>query len=243
MSSAQQYAPVPSFATEAAAYAEPNARASFIRKTYSHLFMAIAAFVCLEFVIFGSGIGEEIATKLLSFRYGFLLAIIGFMGVSWLARSWAESSGSPAKAYAGLFLYVVAEAIIFVPILYLAQRFETDGRAIILPAAVVTLIVFGGLTALVMLSAKDFSFLRTALFLGGMLAVGTVIVAMIFGLNLGIWFTIAMIGLACGYILYDTSNVLHHYRTDQYCAASLALFASVAILFFYILRLFMRSRD
>jgi FtsH-binding integral membrane protein len=39
--------------------------------------------------------------------------------------------------------------------------------------------------------------------------------------------------------MYDTSNVLHHYRTDQYVAASLALFASVAMLFFYVLRLVM----
>jgi FtsH-binding integral membrane protein len=48
-----------------------------------------------------------------------------------------------------------------------------------------------------------------------------------------------MILLASGYILYDTSNVLHHYRTDQYVAASLALFAAVALLFWYVLRLLM----
>ena len=56
---------------------------------------------------------------------------------------------------------------------------------------------------------------------------------------------LAMIGFACGYILYDTSNILHHYRTDQHVAASLALFASVALLFWYVLRLLMAlsSRD
>jgi FtsH-binding integral membrane protein len=51
-----------------------------------------------------------------------------------------------------------------------------------------------------------------------------------------------MIVLASGYILYDTSNVLHRYRTDQHVAAALALFASVAILFWYVLRLFMSRR-
>jgi FtsH-binding integral membrane protein len=56
---------------------------------------------------------------------------------------------------------------------------------------------------------------------------------------LGNLFTIALIVLACGYILYDTSNVLYHYRIGQHVAASLALFASVALLFWYILRLVM----
>jgi FtsH-binding integral membrane protein len=52
-----------------------------------------------------------------------------------------------------------------------------------------------------------------------------------------------MIGLMSGYILYDTSNVMHHYRTDQHVAASLALFASVATLFWYVIRLLMSLSD
>ena len=54
-----------------------------------------------------------------------------------------------------------------------------------------------------------------------------------------------MVVFACGYILYYTSNILHHYRTDQYVAAALALFASVALLFWYVLQIFMSlsSRD
>ena len=40
-------------------------------------------------------------------------------------------------------------------------------------------------------------------------------------------------------VLYTTSNVLHEYRIGQHVAASLALFASVALLFWYILRILM----
>ena len=47
----------------------------------------------------------------------------------------------------------------------------------------------------------------------------------------------ALVILACGFILYDTSNVLHHYRTDQHVGAALELFASLALLFYYILRI------
>jgi FtsH-binding integral membrane protein len=52
-----------------------------------------------------------------------------------------------------------------------------------------------------------------------------------------------MIGLAGAAILYDTSNVLHNFPEDRYVAAALELFASVALLFWYVLRLFMSSRD
>ena len=71
------------------------------------------------------------------------------------------------------------------------------------------------------------------------------IVASVFmgGLSLGIWFSGAMVLLACASILYSTSNVLRYYRTDQYVAASLTLFASVALLFWYVLQIFISLRD
>jgi len=64
----------------------------------------------------------------------------------------------------------------------------------------------------------------------------------LFGFHLGTWFSVAMVGFAGAAILYDTSNVLHHYPEDRYVAASLELFASVALMFWYVLRLFM-ARD
>jgi FtsH-binding integral membrane protein len=51
-----------------------------------------------------------------------------------------------------------------------------------------------------------------------------------------------MIAFACGYILYDTSNVMLHYRTTQHVAAALALFASVMLLFWYVLRVLLERR-
>ena len=53
---------------------------------------------------------------------------------------------------------------------------------------------------------------------------------------------LVQVALAGGAILYDTSNILHHYPQDKYVAASMALFSSIAMMFWYILRLFM-SRD
>jgi FtsH-binding integral membrane protein len=99
------------------------------------------------------------------------------------------------------------------------------------------------MTAIVFFTRKDFSFLRTFLWFGCFAALGLIVVSILFQFNLGPIFTYAMIALACSYILYDTSNVLHHYRIGQHVAAALALFASVALLFWYIVQLFLSRRD
>ncbi len=138
---------------------------------------------------------------------------------------------------------MVAESIIFTPLLYIASRF---GGADVIPiSGIITLVLFTGLTLIVFLTRADFSFLRVGLCIAGFAAMGFVICSIIFGFSLGLVFSAAMIVFACGWILYDTSNVLHHYRIGQHVAASLALFASVALLFWYVIRLVMAlsSRD
>jgi FtsH-binding integral membrane protein len=105
-----------------------------------------------------------------------------------------------------------------------------------------TLVLFGGLTLAVFVTRKDFSFMRTLLVFGSFAAFGFILIAALFHFQIGAVFLYAMVALACGYILYDTSNVLHHYRIGQHVAASLALFASVALLFWYVIQIFLSSR-
>ena len=221
-----------------AAQAPAAERSDFIRRTYTHLAAAIYGFAAIEFAIFTLAPVDRIVEQMFSVQYAWLIMLGAFMFVSWIANAWAMSGASIGKQYAGLFLYVIAEAIIFVPILYIANEFY-GGANIIATAGLITLTMFGGLTAAVFITGKDFSFLRTGLMVAGFAAMGLLLCSYLFGFNLGVLFTVAMIVLACGYILYDTSNVMHHYRTDQHVAASLALFASVALLFMYVLRLLM----
>ena len=175
-----------------------------------------------------------------------LFVMIAFIGVSYLAQYWAFNGGNPTLQYAGLGLYVVAEAVIFVPILYVAMylipsepghQFDLVGQA-----GILTLCLFAGLTAVVFFTGKDFSFLGPIISIAGFVALGVIICAMIFGFTLGLLFSLAMIVLAAGAILYDTSNIMHKFRTDQHVAASLSLFASVALLFYYVLLALMQSR-
>lgn len=225
-----------------AADALPEERASFIRKTYLHLAGAVLVFFLMEAYLITSGAGLAIAQTMLGGRWSWAIVLLAFMGVSMLANWWANSQTSKGMQYLGLALYVVAEAIIFLPLLFMAA-IKSDGIEMIAKAGITTLGLFLGLTAVVFLTRRDFSFLGPILAIGGFVALGFIFSGIIFGFSLGNIFAFAMVAFAGGAILYDTSNVLHRYRTDQHVAASLSLFASVALLFWYILRIFMGSRN
>jgi hypothetical protein len=227
-------------------------RATFIRRTYAHLAGAVLAFVAIEALIFGvlrPAMGAEFDHALGSMfasRFSWLIVMVAFVGVSYLANYWAFNGGSPALQYAGLSLYVIAESVIFIPILYVAMylipseaghQYDLVGQA-----GILTLCLFAGLTAVVFITGKDFSFLGPILAIASFIALGVIICAIIFGFTLGLLFSLAMVVLAAGAILYDTSNILHRFRMDQHVAAALSLFASVALLFYYVLLALIQSR-
>jgi FtsH-binding integral membrane protein len=214
-----------------------DARAVFLTRTYLHLFGAIIAFVVVEVALFSSGLAEPIARSMLSVNWLFVLG--GFMIVSWIASRAALSARSMAAQYAALGAFVIAEALIFVPLLFIAN-FYAPGA--IESAALVTLIGFAGLTGVAYLSRRDFSFLGGLLKWAAVVALVAIAGGVIFGFELGTWFSVAMVGLAGAAILYDTSNILHHFPYDRHVGAALQLFASVALMFWYVLRLFL-SRD
>ncbi len=220
-----------------ASQADENTRASFIRKTYVHLLGAVLAFCGIEAVLLNSPIAEPWTNLAFSTQLGWFAIILAFTGVSYLANSWALSTTNLGTQYLGLGLYVVAQSFITLPLLYIAKT--QFGPEIITNAALLTGVIFVGLTAAVFISGVDFSFLRSALTIGLFAAIGVALCSWMFGFNLGILFVGAMLVLSAGYILYYTSNVMHHYRVDQYVAAALALFAAVALLFWYVLQLLM----
>lgn len=219
------------------AQAGQSERVKFIQRTYIHLAGAVAAFVLLEFALFNSPLAKMIFNLLAGNSWMWLVVLGGFALLGWLARELASRTSSLQSQYIGLGLYVVAEAIIFVPLLFIAINFSSP--AVLPNAVVLTGALFAGLTAIVFTTGKDFSFLRGALTMAGFIALGLIICSVIFGFSLGLWFSLAMVVFAGAAILYDTSNVLHHFSTDQYVAASLELFASVALLFWYILQILM----
>jgi len=212
-------------------------RAEFIKRTYFHLLAAIVAFIGLEALLFQTGAADAI-TQVVA-RSSWLVILGAFMLVSWLASKLAFSSASLGVQYAGLAAYVVAEALIFAPLLYIANRIAPD---VIGPAALISLVGFTVLTVIVFATRQDFSVLRGVLMWGGVCALLTIIAGAVLGFELRLWFSVGMVAFAGAAILYDTSNVLHHFPEDRYVGAALQLFASVALLFWYVLRIAMSMR-
>lgn len=208
-------------------------RSNFIWKCYAHVVGAIVAFAAIEVYFFQSGIAAAIAAPMFE---NWLLVLGGFMLAGWGASHVAHRVESIQAQYAALAAFIVVEALIFTPLLYVANN---TAPGVIDSAAGVTILGSIGLIATAMITRKDFSFLRGLLVWGGILAMVGIVASLLFGFALGTWFSVAMIGFAGAAVLYDTSNIMLHYPESKYVAASMALFASIALMFWYVLRLFM----
>ncbi|WP_103864262.1 MULTISPECIES: Bax inhibitor-1 family protein [Aquimarina] len=229
----QQIAPVSSLTDDK--------RVAFYKKTYTHLAMAVLLFVIVEWVFFQI---EPIVNFAFSMTQGWrwMVMLGGFMLATNYAEKMAHKNHNINQQYLGLLLYVVAEAFIFIPLIGIAMMIAQDGGANILyQAAILTLSLFTGLSAIVLITKKDFSFLRSILTIGFFIALGLIVAGWLFGFNLGLWFSVGMVVLASGSILYQTSNMVHKYSEDQYVGASLGLFASLMLLFWYILSILSRE--
>lgn len=236
-----------------AAQAAAEERAGFIRRVYLHLAGALLAFagVCTAIQVLPAGTDELgqpitlaylITMTLLGTQWGWLLVIAAFVGVGWVANTMAHSGGSNAVQYGGLALYIAAMSVVITPMLWMAANY--GGENTIPMAGILTLVLFAGLTLVAFTSGVNFSFLRGAVMIGSLVALGIIVLAILFGFTLGIFFAGAMVLFLGMTLLYQTSTVMHEYRTDQHVGASLALFSSVAMLFYYILFFFLSmNRD
>ncbi|MBU2928070.1 Bax inhibitor-1/YccA family protein [Winogradskyella psychrotolerans] len=217
-------------------------RTAFYKKTYSHVAGGVLVFILFEYLLLQS---ETVVNFMLSMTQGYkwLLLLGGFMLATNYAEGMALKTTDKNKQYLAYGIYIFFEALIFVPMLYIVTEIMgPSGSEVLYQASIVTLALFTGLSATVLMTKTDFSFLKTGLTIGFFIAIGLIIAGAIFGFNLGLWFSVGMCLLAGGAILYQTSNLVKTYGVEDYIPAALGLFASLMLLFWYILRIFM-SRD
>ena len=221
-----------------AAQASASQRVGFIRKTYVHLAGAVLAFALVEYILVQTGIAAAMAGLVQAGgRFGWLAILGAFSLIGWMARGLTAKADNENLQYMGLGIYVLAQALIFAPMIWFASGMA---GMVLETAAILTLCMFAGLTAIAFTTKKDFSFLGGFLRIGGFVMLGLIICSSLFGFQLGMLFSAAMVAFASMAILYDTSKVMKHYSTDHHVAASLELFASVALLFWYVLRIVMQ---
>lgn len=214
-------------------------KASFYKKTYLHVAFAILAFIGVETVLLNV-VPAEVIGLMFAQKYTWLLVLGVFWLASFLASKWSMSQ-SKSTQYFGLGFYILLEALIFLPLIYIA--IANSDYNVIFQAATLTIAMFAGISAVAFTSKRDFSFLRNIITIGGFIAIGLIVAGMIFGFNLGLWFSVGMVILASATILYQTSKLKDSYATNQYVGASLQLFASIMLLFWYILRILMSRRS
>jgi hypothetical protein len=215
-------------------------RLSFLRKVYGHVFGAILLLVALEAFYFSTGIAQRMLAALGGLGAGWMVMFFVFMAVMWIAERMAYSGASQATQYLGLGLFVGVESLLMAPVLALTLLVDPN---LIGQAGFITLGITGALTLFVVMSKTDFSFMRNALFLAGLGVVAVSLASMFWGFSLGIGFSIAVVVLICGYILYETSLIMHHLPTTAYVAGALMIFSSIAVLFRQILMILIRLRE
>jgi FtsH-binding integral membrane protein len=233
-------------------------RVEFLRKTYAHLGLALVAWAVFTAGImkFMTGASLKFSSWAFGGQWNWLMVMGLFMAVGWGANRMAHSDSSKGLQYAGLGLAVLAQAILLQPLLWTlifkfgnlsvveagAGEIGMSGQAtsILGQAVLITGVIFGGLTAVVFITKKDFSFMRGILVIASFGLLGLFLASMIFGFSMGSLFCGLSILLMAGYILYQTSSMMRDFPPSHYVAASLMLFSTVATLFWNVLQLLMR---
>lgn len=218
-------------------------RSLFMRRVYGHLAAALLAFVALEAFLLSIPAVKNGAMQLASGRFVWLFVMLAFMGATYMATRMATGA-TRGMQYAGLGLYVVAEALIFLPMLGFVLL-RDDSGSLLAKAGLITGGLFLGLSTVALTTEKDLSFMQRFLKIGLWVALGIIAASLIFGFSLGVIFMSAMIVLMAGCILYETQQIYRTYPGEMYVAASLTLFASFATMLWYVIQLLLSlgSRD
>lgn len=225
-----------------AADAAVSERTAFIQKTYLHLGGAIVAYAIMLALLVTQAPVEWMA-QLFGGRSGFLILFLGFMAVSYAAQYMAQGHFSKSTQYLGLLLYTALTALISWPAVYVCSTFP-GYQGILAQAVIITLAIAGGLTASVFVTKANLSWMGRGLFILGWIVPAVCLAGIIFNFTLGLGFLFFVGILICGFILYETSMILHTFRTTEYVGAALALFASIATLFRIVLSILLgSSRD
>jgi FtsH-binding integral membrane protein len=211
---------------------------AFLVKTYSNLILAVFVFAGTIFFSATNPIIRNAIFNLYRLPFATLIVMAIMIGVG-VGASWiANNSRNISLHYIALFGYAIIEGFFFVPLIIGFLGRGASGITALTNGSILTVGVFSVLTLIVFITKPNLGFLGKFLAFGGLSALFMIVLSAIFGFNLGIWFTYTMIVLACGYILYETSEMLRLYDRKQSVACALSLFASITNLFFYILRLF-----
>lgn len=241
-------------------------RIAFLRKTYVHLGAALIAFAVVTGALFkfAPQLTWKLSTLFGSSMFGMLGLVLVLVFLMMGAERLAASGTSRGMQYAGLGLGILLQVFMLLPLIWILMlKFSSftpeqtylirsgvmvpalNGAAlsILMQAVVITLVIFIGLTLVVFITKKDFSFLRGALVVCSFAAIGLILVSILFGFSMGALFSAFIVLLMAGFILYETSVIMTRYPPTMHVLAALVLFTTIATLFRAILNILISVRD
>jgi len=200
-----------------------------LRNTYGLLALTLAFSGVMAFV-----------SQQMNFRYpNVFVVLIGFYGLFFLTNKLRDSAWGLVSAFAltGFMGFILG------PILnrYIGMQ---GGAEVVGSAFAMTALVFGGLSAYVLITRKDMSFLGGFITAGFFVLLGAVVASMFFqisGLQLAISAGFVLFSSVC--ILFQTSAIIHGGERN-YIMATISLYVSIYNLFISLLQIFgIMSRD
>ena len=196
-------------------------RLAFIKKVYGLLALSLVT------AAIGAHLGSDPDLLLIPVASNMMLFFILEIGLIFFAQF---VSRKPGLNMVALFSFTTVTGLVVGPLLYRV------GPSIALEAFALTALTFGGLTMYVIFSKRDFSFMQGFLFTGLMIVVFGALINMFFASPMAhFMISGASVLLFSGFILYDTSNVLRNYGTDEHVSATLALYLDILNLFIALL--------
>ena len=213
----------------------PEVRARLIQSTYSWLAVAVAGFAAASWLLSRAGFGVAAMNCVAAHKFAWLGVLLAYAALGAICSSMARA-GSQGVAATGLGLAVILEALLFSPLI--AFVLLKSGAGAVQSAALGTALLVAALTLVVKVTGHEFSWLRPFLFVASLLAFGLIVCSILFGFSLGMAFCYAMLALGSAFVLYDTSRVLNETTDDTPISAALELFGSIALVFWYMLRIF-----
>ncbi len=217
----------------AVANASEDVRGDFIRKTYFFFMAGVLACVAMGALTLSS---RELLGASIGILQMPLLAFGLIIGGSILAQSLARTEG---LNYVALFGFTGMMGFLFGPIVAMYAP------GVVAQSAALSVLIFGGLTAYALISKKNFSFMGGLLFIGMVALIGGSLLNMLVFKNWGLdyWISWGVLLFSGGFVLYQTSNIMHEYQENQYCAAALGLFISFLNIFMSLLRILGGGRN
>lgn len=220
--------------------AAASERATFLKKVYSLLLAGVLVFAgslwATANVPAVAGLAEGLWRGIARGGLGWVIYFGIFAGGFWLVHAVARVFPLNLIAF---FAWSFLLALLLSPIVLFAAH---AAPATLNMASAVTAMTFSGLTAFVMITGKDFSFLRGILFLGMWGLVVLSLCGWLFGFGWPLWGSGLGVLLFAGYILYDTSEILHRYPTTMAVSAAVVLFTDVVLLFKHVLIILLSLR-